>query len=130
MTFVKGQRVRIVNSDKYTGQYGTVDKALPKNVDVTLDGGRKVRFDPYFLSAELGAVVKEVPIPDLPPPPGAVVTTDDARVTGHYVVIGEAFRRGTQCVKIAKLGGDDGRYWTMPLARCTVVDVAGIVARN
>lgn len=134
MSFRVGQRVKIVNNDKYSG-LGIVDKVLPKNIDVRLDGGLKVRFSPYFVSADLTATpAVTAPAFENPPAVGTVVTLvpgGDARLTGYFVVIGDSISRGHVLVKLAKLGGDGGRYWRVPLRQLAVVEnVTGVVVES
>lgn len=130
--YTVGQRVRVVHSERYSG-LGTVTKVLPKNVDVTLDTGRKVRFAPFYLTAKLEPGRYEAPMPPptayVPTPPcGTIVTTTDKRVAGPYVVLAESTRKGETCVRIAKLGGDANRYWTFPVRLVTVVPLADLPA--
>lgn len=134
MSFRAGQRVKIVNSDKYSG-FGIVDRVLTKNIDVRLDGGLKVRFNPYFLSADLTETpaVSTVPVYENPPAVGTVVTitATGAPLTGYYVVIGDSISRGHVMAKVAKLGGEGGRYWRVPLRQVSVVEnVTGVVTET
>lgn len=118
----EGMKVRLSTPDnpRFDGQVATVQKVNPTNVKVMLDNGGLVNAHPMFLEPATDAATPprtgslyEVSIADLPPAIGTLVvhTGGDARIQGHYVVIGEGVSRGHTMVKIAKLGGDGNHYW-------------------
>lgn len=130
MTFYAGQRITI-SGGKFNGN-GKVVKVLPKNVDIVLDGGREVRAHPSFLRPEgTDAPAPKVEPMILPPAIGTVVrfAGNDSRIHGLYAVTGEGFRRGTTVVKMARLGGDGGRYWTVAAKDVQVVPVEELAAQ-
>lgn len=125
--FKVNQRVRVVNSDRFNG-LATVQKVLPKNVDVLMDDGRRVRVHPSFLSADLDVPALR-PFTEEPriPVAGTVVAASsdgDPRFKGLYVVVGDGYRRGTPVAKLVRLGGDDGSVWTVPATWFEVVPVS------
>lgn len=131
--FRSGMRVRAVEGSRYFGQFGTVDKVLQKNVDVTMDGGRRVRFDPSLITPDntppgAAPALQPFPIPAPAPVVGTVVTVAHDKVVGPHVVIGEGTRQGQPTVKVAKLGGDASRYWSLPARSLTVVPLEELAA--
>lgn len=118
-----GDRV-FAEGDKYRGA-GTIEKVNPRTILVLLDTGVRVKFDPFFLR----------PLAEGEAPPPAVIPEDfvvgevvmlsrpDPRMAGHFVVIGHL---GADRSKIAKLGGDAGRYWKVPTRTLARVPVSAL----
>lgn len=118
--YTKGDRVQVVNSKKYSG-VGTVTRQHPKNVEVRLDSGQLVRFDPYFLLPEdadpsVVAAVTEVPTYVPPPMPGTVVKVKDEVVARQPKLKGLWIVGGTHGDKsrLFRLNNTDGQYWRVP----------------
>jgi hypothetical protein len=97
----------------------------PCNADGSLRPGRGARMPGWMLHpvnlSEAVTLAEKVPMP--PPPaaifdPGVVVTSKTA--PGVFVVIADKVDK----VNVAKLGGDNGRYWRLPPAALTVVPLA------
>lgn len=115
--FRRGDRVHVVNSDKYRGLSGVVEKQLPKNVDVMLDNGKRVRFDPYFLIPGDGdapsTTAVEIPTYVPPPMPGTVVRVKDTVVARYPKLEGLWIVGGGQGDKsrLFRLNNTDGQYW-------------------
>lgn len=128
-SFYRGQRVQFTGYSRYAGQIAVIDKVLPKNIDVTLEGnGGRVRVNPYFLTADINEsptpTAYAVPLPEVPPVLGTLVKLPaDARREPNalYVVVGDSTSHGRTLVRCAKLGGDGGQYWRMPVSALTVV---------
>lgn len=132
--FHVGMRVTAVSS-KYPGN-GTVNKVNPRTIDVTLDSGKRVRFDRTFLVPEgteptdivriVGSMAGPQAVPALPTGTFVRYTgPTDPRLTGVWVVIGDQNDK----TRIARPNGtDDGRYWRIPNGQlkkvtCTVTEV-------
>lgn len=124
-SFTKGQRVRFTNGSRFQGKLGTVERVLPKNIDVRTDEGGIVRANPYFLTADLDAPVTTPAVVTefaLPLPIGTFVKYTgprDPRLDGVWVVVGDSRDK----TRIAKPGGDSGRYWRIPNGQLTEVKV-------
>lgn len=118
------------------GRTYRVTNILKVNITVTpIDGGRALRGKPelFELAPERfeGAVAVATLVPFLAPlSPGEVVTVVGVGWKEPsdrlYVVLNE---RGDGKVKLARLGGDNGRYWSsVPRAWLTIVDSSLITA--
>ncbi len=133
--FRNGQRVRFHNGSRYEGQFATVEKVLPKNVDVLTDAGKRVRAHPSFLTTDLAApsapasgTLYEIALAEIPPAIGTLVRVkNDTRIVGYHVVIGEGTSQGQTVVKIAKLGGDGNRFWRVRPKMIEIVDPVGVM---
>lgn len=121
----KGMRVTATNGTRYPG-VGVIEKVNPKSIDVTLDGGQKVRYDPMYLVPEgeapnplealvggIGNPNAEV-VPYVPAPkPGTVVRVAPANVArepqlqGLWIVCGNYEDKS----RIFRMNNTDGRYW-------------------
>lgn len=128
--FKAGERVRVVRSDKYSG-LGTVEKQLPKNVNVMLDSGKRVRFDPYFLEPVDGdapqatATLIDTPTYVPPPMPGTFVRVDAKVVARQPKLKGLWVVGGTHGDKsrLFRVNNEDGQYWRVPNDALVKVDV-------
>ena len=122
-------RVRDEYAKQHQGKIWRISKILKVNVLAEpIGGGRSLRVNPELLeAAPEGTEAQVKTIPFLPTLwPGQVVTVSGPGwrepKDRFYVVI----RQGNdEKVKIARLGGDDGRYWSsVPRAMITVEQVA------
>lgn len=79
---------------------------------------------PYSDGARVATVVEYKPLPDV----GALVRIGPSHgnlPAGLFVVLGDS--RKPNAVRLAKLGGDGGRYWpSVPVDWCTVIDPARV----
>lgn len=115
----------------FHGKTGIIEKVNPINVKVRLnDNGRIVNIPPLYLTTEsvppYGATVTSVPIAEYVPPlsMGTVVRVKDIpKIQGIYIVAGGSRSRGGNDTKIVLLGGDGGRYWTVPASSLEVVSL-------
>lgn len=123
----KGVRVRINCPDdlRFHGRLGTIDKVNPANMKVKIDGAdRLLVIPPMYLELDSSTAppVELVPFVAVPAP-GTVVRVDSEKLLGLYVVIGEGTRGGHTVAKVAKLGGEDYRTWSVPGANVKAVDL-------
>lgn len=121
----KGMRVTATNGTRYPGN-GVIEKVNPKSVDVTLDGGQKVRFDPMYLIPEGGEVnelealvgrignphAEVVPYVPMPMPGTIVRCTPESvarnpKLVGLWVFVGST----GDTARIFRVNNSDGRYW-------------------
>lgn len=126
-----GQRVKVINTDKFTG-LGTVVKHLQKNVRVRMDSGQEVRFDPFYLTTDLDAASPAAVVTTfvMPQVIGSIVKVSDRlrarnpKLAGLWVVVGDQGGK----TRICKIGGDGGRYWRVPNEDVVKVDVPNTVS--
>lgn len=115
-----GDRVRIATwvGGQWAGRLGTVNKVNPKTIVLDVDGStRGLRIDPSYCTVVTGDEAKPQPtvvgVPYVALDPritlGAIVKTKtpNPKIPGFYVVV----KTGDEKVNIARLGGEDGRYW-------------------
>ena len=120
-----GMRVTAGNGTRYPGK-GTVSKVLTKNVDVLLDSGQRVRYDPMYLIPEgvepnpLEALVGKIgnplaeTVPYVPAPqPGTIVRVKpsvisrEPKLNGIWIVCGGQGDKS----RLFRINNKDGRYW-------------------
>lgn len=126
------------NFQPHTGQFAGVARVtalLPKNVKVSLNG-TDVRVSPSLLAHvadfpdRASQRATAVPLPTITVldvakivrvtvPAGARVSKWTYPASTLFVVLGVRDR-----VKVAKLGGEGGRYWNLPAEWLTVVELA------
>ncbi len=132
--FCQGDRVIVAPEAARPANRGVVyrvTRTLKVNVVVEpVDGGRPMRIHPDYLlpAPDDTTATAGVAVPYLAPlDPGAVVTVAGPgwkQPAGQlYVVLRD---NGDDRLSIAKLGGDNGRYWRVRRAGLTVIDPARI----
>jgi len=118
--FGPGDRCRI-NDSRYPGVW-VVEKVNPKNTIVSpLTGGRRLNAPHHLLVDEDAAIDFDIlPVPLEYFSVGELVHWDDERADDNcvYVVI----RDNRDRVNIARLGGDNDRYWRVPHRQLHRVD--------
>jgi hypothetical protein len=122
-----------VDSPKWPGTW-KVTKLLPVNVSLeNTETGARLRCHPQYLIASADQrVLVESTVIERPRPrlvAGSVVEIAGGRIPdGLYVVLAET---ALDRYRVAKLGGDAGRYWrSVDGSRMTVVDVSRITVAS
>jgi hypothetical protein len=108
-----------------------VSDILKVNIVVQpVSGGRGLRGKPYqFQAAPKDAATAAIGVPYVPPVwPGEVVTIAGPGWKQPSEVLWVVIKdNADRKVKVARLGGDAGRYWTVPRGMLTVVDKSVIL---
>lgn len=123
--------INALHDRNFHGKTGRIEKVNPVNVKVRMDDtGRIVNIPPSYLTTGLmppyGAAVTTVPLAEYVPVPsmGVVVRVKNIpKIQGIYIVAGGSRSRGGNDTKIVLLGGDGGRYWTVPASSLEVVSL-------
>lgn len=113
----------------YHGKTGRIMKVNPVNVKIQLEAtGRTLTIPPGYLTTDTvppyGATVTSFAYVPAPPAGTIVRVRNSTKVHGLHVVIGAG--RAGERTRIAKLGGDDHRYWTVPTRDIVIVSLVDL----
>lgn len=120
-SFKPGDRV-LIDHPRHAGAVWIVVQKLPKNYRVQAEGGTStLRVDPSFLrpaptDGEAPSKAEVIGVPYTPPLAAGELVNLRGK-PGVYVVL-KSTQRG---YSVARLGGDQGRYWNAPAVGVTPV---------